>query len=152
MGQYLQMGICYRMEIDKNRLEKLGIKYEKLTSELNKHLDLSLFELNETKDEIIFEIKESVVLEQLQKFLGFQYSMYPQELPYTDCFEPAMKMISELSSLKDIVELAEEKKYPCFQSNRIIDEIKVSEWGKWLNIDSINVCAFCRREDNHGRI
>lgn len=134
MGQYLQMGICYQMEVDKKRLDKLGIIYEKLSNELNKHFDLSLYDSSETQNEIIFEIKESVVSEQLQEFMQYQYSMYPQEQPYTDCFQSAMEMVGELSSLKEIVELAEEQKYPCFQSNAISNEIKVSAWD-WLRVE-----------------
>lgn len=133
MGQYLQMGICYRMEIDKKRLDKLGITFEKLTNELKKQFDLSLYELNETQDEIIFEIKESI-LEQLQDFMQFQYSMYPQEKPYVECFKFATEAIRKLSTLKETVELANEGRFPCFQSSVITDEIKVSAWD-WLKID-----------------
>lgn len=128
MGQYLQMGICYRMEIDKKRLNKLGATFEKLAIELNKDFDLSLYDINETQDEIIFVIKQSVILEQLQNFMQFQYSMYPQEQWDTDCFESVSEMIGELSSLKELVELAGEGRFPCFQSNIITDEVKVSAW------------------------
>ncbi|WP_071458585.1 hypothetical protein [Bacillus massilinigeriensis] len=38
-------------------------------------------------------------------------------------------MIGELSSLKELVELAEEGRFPCFQFNKIVDEMKVSAWG-----------------------
>lgn len=127
MGQYLQMGICYRMKIDKNRLDKLGISLEKLTNELNKHLDVSLYDLNETQDEIIFEIKESV-LEQLQEFMRIQYSMYPQEQPYMDCYKSAVEIIGGLSSIQEIIQVAEEKNFPCFQSSKVTDEIAVSAW------------------------
>lgn len=134
MGQYLQMGICYRIEVDKKRLNKLGVTFEKLTNELNKHLDLSLFVLNETKDEIIFVIKEPVILEQLQNFMQFQYSMYPQEQPYTDCFKSAVETVGGLSSFQEIIQVAEEGNFPCFQSNVITDEIKISAWN-WLEIE-----------------
>ncbi|MFT4413354.1 hypothetical protein ACLM5H_05795 [Fredinandcohnia humi] len=134
MGQYLQMGIGYRMEIDKKRLDKVGVTIEKLEIELNKHFDMSLYDFNETHDKIIFEIKESVVLEQLQEYIQYQYSMYPQEQPYTDCFKSAVEIIGGLSTFQEIVQVAEERNFPCFQSNRITDEIKVSAWG-WLEID-----------------
>ncbi|NRD76581.1 hypothetical protein HPT25_03630 [Bacillus sp. BRMEA1] len=127
MGQYLQMGICYRMEIDKKRLDKLGVTFEKLKNELNKQFDLSLYELNETQDELVFEIKKGVILEQLLEFMQFEYSMYPQQEPYADCFKSAVETIGGLSSFEEIVEVAEEKKYPCFQSNVITSEIKV-DW------------------------
>lgn len=128
MGQYLQMGICYRLEVDKKRLDKLEFTLEGLINELNKHLDITLYEINETHEEVIFEIKETVALEQLQEFMQYQYSMYPQEQWDTDCFESASVMIAELSSLKELVELAEEGRFPCFQSNIITDEVKVSAW------------------------
>ncbi|WP_108671765.1 hypothetical protein [Peribacillus acanthi] len=134
MGKYLQMGICYRVEVDKNRLDKLGVTLEKLAIELNKHFDLSLYDLNETQEEIIFEIKESVVLEELQESLRYQYSMYPQEQPYTDCFESTVETIGGLSSFQEIIQLAEEGNFPCFQSNVITDEIKILAWN-WLEIE-----------------
>ncbi|KGR89864.1 MULTISPECIES: hypothetical protein [Bacillales] len=134
MGQYLQMGIGYRMEIDKKRLDKVGVTIEKLEIGLNKHFDMSLYEFNETHDKVIFEIKESVVLEQLQEFIQYQYSMYPQEQPYTDCFISAVEIIGGLSTFQEIVQVVEERNFPCFQSNRITDEIKVSAWD-WLEID-----------------
>lgn len=133
MGQYLQMGICYRLEVDKKRLDKLEVTLERLIKELNKHLDITLYEINETHEEVIFEIKESVVLE-LQGFMEFQYSMYPQEQQYIDCFKSAVETIGGLSSFQEIVQVAEEGNFPCFQSNVIIDEIKISAWN-WLEIE-----------------
>ncbi|MFK5707542.1 hypothetical protein [Lysinibacillus boronitolerans] len=134
MGQYLQMGIGYRMEIDKKRLDKVGVTIEKLEIELNKYFDMSLYDFNETHDKIIFEIKESVVLEQLQEFIQYQYSMYPQEQPYTDCSKSAVEIIGELSTFQEIVQVAEEGNFPCFQSSIITDEIKISAWN-WLEIE-----------------
>lgn len=134
MGQYLQMGICYRLEIDKKRLDKIGVTFEKLSNELNKHFDLSLYDSSETQNEIIFEIKESIVFEQLQEFMQFQYSLYSQEKPYIDCFKSVVRNIDELSSFQEIVQVAEEGNFPCFQSNIIIDEIKISAWD-WLEIE-----------------
>lgn len=128
------MGIGYRLEIDKERLDKLGLTIEKLLNELNKQMDLSLFNRGETQEKIVFEIKESIVLEQLQGFLKFQYSLYSQEKTYVDYFKLAIETIGGLSSLQDIVELAEETRFPCFQSNMMTDEIKISAWS-WLEID-----------------
>lgn len=134
MGQYLQMGICYRMEVDKNRLERLGVTLEKLANELYKHLDLSLYDSSETQNSIIIEIKESVVLEQLHEFIQYQYSMYPQEQSYIVCFKSAVETIGGLSSFQEIVQVAEEGNFPCFQSNVITDEIRISAWD-WLEIE-----------------
>lgn len=133
MGQYLQMGICYRLEVDKKRLDKLEVTLERLINELNKHLDITLYEINETHKEVIFEIKESVVLE-LQGFMQSQYSMYSQEEPYIDCFKSAVETIGSLSSFQEIVQVAGEGNFPCFQSNIITDEIKISTWN-WLEIE-----------------
>lgn len=134
MGQYLQMGICYRMEVDKNRLERLGFTFEKLVNELYEHFDLSLYDSSETQNKIIFEIKESVVLEQLQEFMQYQYSMYPQEQPYIDCFKSALEKIGGVSSFQEIVQVAGEGNFPCLQSNVITDEIKTSALN-WLEME-----------------
>jgi hypothetical protein len=134
LGQFLQMGICNRIVIEKERMNKLGISIEKVIETLNKEMDMSLFEQRETEEQFIFTISESIVLEELHEFLQFQFSLYKQEQPYKECFDSVLKVISQRSSLKEIEEVAKNKSFPCFQRSAIDDEIMVNEW-YWLRIE-----------------
>jgi hypothetical protein len=134
MGQYLQMGICNRIVIEKERMNKLNISIEKVIESINEEMDISLFEQSETEEQFVFTINESIVLEQLQVFLMFLFSLYTQENPYKESFDTVLKMVSECSSLQEIEEMAKNKSFPCFQRNIIDDELMVNEW-YWLRIE-----------------
>jgi len=127
LGQYLQLGICSRIVIQKERTAKLNVSIEKVTEALDKVMDMSLFERGDTEEQYIFTIKEFIVLDQLNQFLEFQFSLYPQQ-HYKESFETALKAVSEQSSLQNILELAKARKFSCFQRNIITDEILVNDW------------------------
>lgn len=131
---HLQMGICNRIVVEKERMNKLNISIEKVTESLNKNMDMSLFEQNETDQQFIFTISDSIVLEQLYEFLKHQFLLYNQEKPYKECFDSVLKRISECSSLQEIEAIAESKSSPCFQKSIIDDEIMVNEW-YWLKVE-----------------
>lgn len=134
MGQYLQMGICNRIVIDKESMNKLNISIEKVIESINKEMDISLFERSETENQFIFTIRDAIVTEQLLEFMRFQYSLYDQEEPYKQCFESVLKMVSESSTLQEIEGIAKDKSFACFQNSVIDDEIMVNEW-YWLRIE-----------------
>ncbi|MCM3390248.1 hypothetical protein M3649_19300 [Ureibacillus chungkukjangi] len=132
MGQYLQMGICNQIVIDKDN--KLNIALEQVIESLQQDMDMSLFELIETEEQFVFNIKESIVMEHLHPFLQFQYSLYDQEEPYKKCFSSVLHAITECCSLQAIEEIANRNGSPCFQTSIIDDEIKISDW-EWLRVE-----------------
>jgi hypothetical protein len=121
MGQFLQMGICNRIVVEKERMNKLSICIEKVIESLNKEIDMSLFEQSETEEHLVFTISESIVLEQLQSFLKFMFSLYNQEKPYKESFDTVLKMVSERSSLQEVEEMAEKKSFPAVNQNMKCD-------------------------------
>ncbi|MCG5252467.1 hypothetical protein P4U99_27625 [Brevibacillus agri] len=126
MGQFLQLGIIHKLAVSKEKMNALGLSVEKVKDELNKEVDMALYDLFENDDVITFVLKESFVMQQLSSFLRFQYSLYDQD--GFSSFETAIQAISALSNLQQIVEMAEEKRFPCFQNNRIAHDIQVSNW------------------------
>jgi hypothetical protein len=108
MGQYLQMGIVLKKWI------------------------WILFDLREDEKYIRFEIKESIVQEQLYEFLKYQFTLY--EKSDVEGFESTLKAISEKHSLQEIVAMADENSFRYLQSSKIYDEIQVSSWD-WLRIE-----------------
>jgi hypothetical protein len=134
MGQYLKMGICNRIVVNKNEVAKHRLSLDTLIESLNCEMDMSLFEMGETEEEYIFTIKESIVSDQLLDFISFQYSLYNQEDPYRKSFDTALQLISEFSTIKEIDGLARKKSLPCFQFSKIDHEIKVKGWD-WLRTE-----------------
>lgn len=134
MGQYLHMGLCNRIVIEKERMAKLNVSIEIVIKALNSVIDMSLFELGEPEEQYVFTIKESIVLEQLYQFLQLQFSLYNQQDPYKGCFNKILTAVAEISSLHDIEELAKTKSFPCFQKQVINDEILINEW-HWLKVE-----------------
>jgi hypothetical protein len=134
MGQYLQMGLCNRIVISKDRMSQLNISLEKVVKSLNQEMDMSLYEVSEKEDAFIFTLNEPLVLEQLVGFLQSQFELYIQVKSYTDDFELVIKMISELNSIEEIEELAKSKSIRCFQRSVIDDEISVNAW-HWLKVE-----------------
>ncbi|MEK4339113.1 hypothetical protein [Brevibacillus sp. FSL L8-0710] len=126
MGQYLQLGIVHRLSVSKEKMNSMGLSVEKVKDELNKEVDMALYDLDENDDLVNFMLKDSIVMEQLGNFLQYQYSLYDQN--EDSHFESAIQAISEMSYLQQIVGLAEEKRFPCFQNNRIVHDIQVSNW------------------------
>ncbi|MBT2282212.1 hypothetical protein J7E78_01425 [Paenibacillus polymyxa] len=126
MGQYLQMGICHQMLIGKREIEKTTI--EKIKGELGKLINLELFDLEESEENISFIIKESVVQEQLHMFLSEQFSLYDQS--YAEDFSELLLEIEKRQSLVEIIELAEEKEFRFFKNSEVYDYVDITPWSR----------------------
>lgn len=125
MGQYLQAGICYQIVIRKREFTDV-ITNEQLCEELNKEIDISLFDLEETDEHVRFLIKEEIVLEQLHEFMQQQFLLYNEG--YTNEFESILSEISKKKSLTDIIELAKEKQSRFFQESDVLQHFTVFSW------------------------
>lgn len=132
MGQYFQLGIIHHMVVNKERMNALNLSVDNLWDKLNEELDMSLFNCHQDDHEVSFIIKEKIVFEELIDFMKLQFSLYDQNKDDREIFDSALREISKLSSLQEIVELAEEKRFHCFQNSRINDAIQVSPWGSSL--------------------
>ncbi|MCM3593468.1 hypothetical protein M4D58_22870 [Brevibacillus borstelensis] len=125
MGQYLQAGICHQIVIRKREFADV-ITTDQLCEELNKEIDISLFDFEETDEHVRFVIKEEIVLEQLHDFMEHQFSLYNQG--YADEFATVLSEISKKKSLTDIIELAKEKKSRFFQESDVLQHFTVFSW------------------------
>ncbi|WDM21283.1 hypothetical protein [Paenibacillus polymyxa] len=126
MGQYLQMGICHQMLIEKKGIGKT--KIEEIERELGKLVDLRLFDFKETEDIFSFTIMESVVKEQLQNFLKDQFALYDQS--YKEDFCSVLSEVAQKQSLEQIVGLAKEMEFRFFQYSDVTDHVAISPWSR----------------------
>ncbi|MFC0212099.1 hypothetical protein ACFFK0_06460 [Paenibacillus chartarius] len=125
MGQYLQAGICYQIVIRKREFADI-ITTEQLCEELNKEIDISIFNPEETNEHVRFVIKEEIVLEQLHDFMEHQFSLY--NAAYQDEFSTVLSEISKKKSLATIIELAKEKQFRFFQESDVLQNFTVLSW------------------------
>ncbi|MCC0566263.1 hypothetical protein [Brevibacillus borstelensis] len=125
MGQYLQAGICYEISVRKREFAGV-LTTEQLYEELNKEIDMSIFNVEETDEHVRFLIKEEIVLEQLYEFMQQQFLLYNKS--YANEFESILLEISQKKSLTEIVELAKEKKSRFFQESDVYQHFTVFSW------------------------
>ncbi|OLN21753.1 hypothetical protein BTO30_13215 [Domibacillus antri] len=129
---YLQLGICHRMSVHKDKMTKMKLTNEMLISKLNKEMDMSLFNYGENENEITFVIKEPILI-QLHNFMQFQFSLYPQNKSETKEFEALLNRVTN-ASYKELIELSKERSIYNFQHNQISHKIQVDSWN-WLQVD-----------------
>ena len=114
MGQYVQAGICNRAVVSKRQLEG-RVTYEEFIEEVNKELNLDLYNIIDDEENYIFVLKSQALdKDKLVEFLEEQY-----DLCYADKVN-TQKIIDELKNIgssEDIINLAKEKKYGNFQYN-----------------------------------
>ncbi|XID95844.1 hypothetical protein ACF3MZ_15525 [Paenibacillaceae bacterium WGS1546] len=123
MGQYLQLGICHQMWIQKREIAEVSI--EQVNREVGKFVDLNLFNFEETEEYICFTIKKKLIEEQLKKFLEEQFALYDEG--YEEEFSSVLSEIAE-KSFDKMIELAKEKEFRFFQYSNVYDDIEISPW------------------------
>ncbi|MFB5763987.1 hypothetical protein [Paenibacillus medicaginis] len=129
MGQYLQLGICHRITVEREQLKQSGLTENDVVMRLGEKMDMTLFTGHGTEEAVRFTIRESVVLEQLHDFLQDQYSMYPVKKD-PDSFNPILMKLSTLHSMREIVELAEGKTLQYFQNNDVYEYMEAGHWNR----------------------
>lgn len=127
MGQYIQAGICYKAILSKTSMESNRVTYEYALKGLEKELALNLYNVKETEEEYIFSLKEEYLEKrQLSEFLVEQYKMFNDE---EDMIKDIINKLNMLNTPKDIIDLAEEKRYRDFQQSSVYGKISIG-WGK----------------------
>ena len=114
MGQYVQLGICNKAIISKTQLEG-RVTYEEFIEEMNKELNLELYNIIDDEEKYIFVLKSKALdKDKLIEFLEEQYDLCYADKVYTQKIIDKMKNIS---NSEDVINLAKEKKYENFQYN-----------------------------------
>ena len=114
MGQYVQLGICNKAIISKTQLEG-RVTYEEFIEEMNKELNLELYNIIDDEEKYIFVLKSKALdKDKLIEFLEEQYDLCYADKVYTQKIIDKMKNIS---NSEDVINLDKEKKYENFQYN-----------------------------------
>lgn len=132
MGQYIQLGICCKATISKRQMEE-SVTYEQLIEEMNKEINLDLYDITEDEEEYVFILKnENLKKGDLIKFLQEQYELCYAE---KDDVKEIIDILEKTDNSNDIISIAKEKKYQNFQYNDYVYEnIYCTKWRHRISV------------------
>ena len=132
MGQYLSIGICNKIAVNRKKIESKGFTLNDVEKELNKKFELSLFVINETGDDyFVWDIKKDIFKQELYNFLSKIY------LEYGVVREELLKKIKNSETGDDIYNLAEIESHENFHLDEY-SEYDYIELGTFKNYQEIN--------------
>jgi len=128
VGEYLKIGIVHKIGFSADDINNSVTSIDVLREGLRQHLDMSLFSIREAEGETQFVICEEIVKSQLHDFLSQQFSLYSHGDAVLlervrDCLQAVQQNGNTLQSL---IDLAENKEFPNFQSSVIYSNFVVS--------------------------
>lgn len=139
MGQYIQFGICYNLEVDKKQMNSNVVSYDDLVDGLSKEFDLDLYNIHEDDNKYIFSIKNEVLENgKLDPFLLEQYKLFAEP---RDKSEEILNKLKELNKIEEIIEFAQQKPYQNFQYSSMYKTIYCGKW-KWKINVQIEMITF----------
>ena len=118
MGTYILFTINHRVVISKKELLGEGVLFEEMMEAVNEVFPLSAYELIEREHVYEFRAKESIFnADQFSKFLTNQYRLLSIDAKDQ---EAILQQLATLKTYEDIVQFADKKPYPNFQSHTSI--------------------------------
>lgn len=95
MGQFLAIGIVSKISVAKKQVNKAQISIDQLQEKMQQECYFlpELYEINETEDSYYFELKESILYEQLVPFLRILYPLLYDKSAY---YESVLKELETL--------------------------------------------------------
>lgn len=128
MGQYIQVGICYKFNVTKKDLIDCGMSKDDLIDVIGKKVDINCYNIEETNEEYSFKIKEDLLSNlELISFLKEQYNFFG-----VDDSEEIFNNINKLKGYDEIVKFANRKPYENFQQSINLEEIRFGPWKTFL--------------------
>lgn len=121
MGEYIQAGICNRINVSKREMEQNRVNFEELKEGLAKEVALDLYEVEEFESAYIFSLRDDILENgDLVKFLSEQYELLNVA---KDRAEKIIDSLEGLHKADEIIELADQKRFENFQSIGVYDNI-----------------------------
>lgn len=132
MGQYLQGGICYKICISKEAIERQNISYDAVLEGLSKKVDLDLYDITEIDMGYNFTLKEELFKK--EEFIGFLKEQYKLLGVKEDRTLKIISKLETLNTFQEIIELANEKCHENFQYADIVEPIYCGVWKKSVRV------------------
>ncbi|MFA6924765.1 MAG: hypothetical protein WC223_11000 [Bacteroidales bacterium] len=142
MGQFLSIGICNQISVNRKEIKKQGFKLTDVENELNKKFNLSVYVFNETdSDYLTWNINKSIFKQETHRFLSKIYQEYGE---VNKAIEELLKEINNLETAEELFNLAESKRHENFQLDEYcsFDYIKLGAFEKTQRINTTYIGLF----------
>lgn len=116
MGTYMGIGIVTKMGISKSTVEEMESTIDDIQSKISKefNIDFDIYTVVENDNAYIFNLKDTIMEEQLKPFLQ---EIYPAIYSDSNYYESILKYLDKLKADK-IIEFAKEKSKEAFQYDK----------------------------------
>ena len=113
MGAYMGIGIVAKMAISKSALEKMESNIDDIQRDISKefNVDFDIYTVKENDNSYTFNLKDTIIEEQLKPFLE---EIYPDIYSDSNYYESILENLDGLKANK-IIEFAKEKSEEAFQ-------------------------------------
>lgn len=139
MGQFLYMGLWYKVEILQSSISYYKLAEADVLSELAKKLDLTIYNREDTNESLVFRLKDELLENELISFLATQFSFFEQSPDNQKNYQDTIMAIKKQKTATEIISLAESRSLRYFQQYDFMDEIQVGEWRRYLSLQISNL-------------
>lgn len=127
MGTYIQIGVCIEVRLDKAAAVSAKITLDEAVRRIGELYDLSIFDREDTDEQVSWILPPKLLEEGLVPFLRAQYGLFGEGR--TKDTEDVLTRIASAGSRDAIVALAKGKSSPWFQHNTIRDYASLASPG-----------------------
>ena len=132
MGQYLSIGLCTKIAVEKQNITNQKFTLNEVVSELNKKFEMSSFVLDETNgDYFVWYFNKDNIKQEMYNFLSKIYSDYGVK------DEEVLEKIKQITTADEILNIAENERSENFRLDRY-SEYDYINLGKFDNYQDIN--------------
>lgn len=100
MGQYIQIGVCQQVQVATDALARTGVTVADVQSAIGADLDLSLFDLHESPEALVWTLKEPLLRDGLVPFVTRQLQLVKPALD-----DEYLEFLPTLAACRDTPEI-----------------------------------------------
>lgn len=135
MGQYLHIGLCYKVRIRRKLLADHKVSESEILRGMTNLLDLTIYERQDTENELIFILNHEELKQNLSKFLSRQLQFFRQSQFNRGHALSTLEAIDKCVTVTEILELADSKNVLNFQRLDLPDSLNIGVWNNFLEIN-----------------
>ena len=132
MGQYLYIGLCYKVRILRKLLVDHKVSESELIRGMTDMVDLTHYERQDTENELVFVLNQDVLKQNLSKFLEGQIQFFRRSQFNREHAQRTLKAIDNCATAVEILDLANTKSLLNFQRHDLPDSFNIGVWNKYI--------------------
>ena len=135
MGQYLYIGLCYKVRIRRQLLVDHRVSESELLHGMTDLLDFTLYKRQDTENELVFVLNNEELKQNLSKFLVRQFQFFKQSQFNREHAWRTIEAIDKCATGVEILELANTKDLLNLQLLDLYDSLNIGVWNKCIGIN-----------------